>query len=418
MIALADCNNFYASCERVFCPRLWGKPVIVLSNNDGCVVARSNEAKALGIGMGVPVFQVRGIVERHGVQVFSSNYALYADMSRRVMQVLAQFTPELEVYSIDEAFLSLKGIPGDLTAYGQRISATVKRWTGLPVSIGIAETKVLAKIAGKLAKRSQAGAAVLPQGPERESLLEQTALEDVWGIAGAFAARLHRLGIENARQFRDASEKRIRQALGVVGWRMQCELQGRACLALDLCPPPKKAIATARAFAYPTADQQQLEEALASYVARAAEKLRLQHMAAGALTVFAMTDQYRQEPQFYASRSARLPVPTCDTGELIQHALEVFRGLYRGGYRLRKSGVLLTELVADHATQGGLFDTRDRNKAARLMRTLDGINAAWGTGTLKYAAEGTAQPWKTTSLQRSKRYTTRWAELARAGTGL
>ncbi|MCZ7649296.1 MAG: Y-family DNA polymerase [Planctomycetota bacterium] len=415
VFALADCNNFYASCERVFNPALRARPVVVLSNNDGCVVSRSNEAKAAGIGMGVPVYQVRSLIAKHKAAVFSSNYALYGDLSRRVMQVLARFTPSLEIYSIDEAFLSLDGIrePG---AHAAELRATVGRWTGIPVSVGIGPSKALAKLAARAAKQAPMGVFACPDEPAgRDALLESTALQDVWGIGPGFARRLERGGIRNALDFARADARWIKRALGVVGLRLALELRGETCLALEEVPPAKREIATSRSLAYPTADKGELEQALAAYVSRAAEKLRGQHATAGALWIFLHTDQYRNEPQHYGSRMAVLPVPTDDTAELMAVALELFRATYRPGHRYRKAGAILTDL-RHGSVQGSLFDARDREKSRRLMAALDAANRAWGTGTVRYAAEGFEKPWRTLCNSRSQRYTTRWDELLSVAT--
>src|SRR3989442_331631 len=277
VFALVDCNNFYVSCERVFDPKLDGKPVIVLSNNDGIVVARSNEAKALGIAMGVPAFQVRALIRAHDVQVFSSNYALYGDLSRRVMDTLAQFSPHVEVYSIDEAFLSLSGFTGrDLTEYGCAIRATVKRWTGIPVSVGIAETKTLAKIAGEVAKRTRdaAGVCDLTAWPERNTLLADIPVEDVWGVGPNWARLLTEHGVCTAQDLREADERWIRKRMGVTGARIVQELRGVSWLTVEDCPPPKQAVTVSRMFGRPIATLAEMREALAAHLARARGKVR------------------------------------------------------------------------------------------------------------------------------------------------
>lgn len=309
VFALVDCNNFYASCERVFNPRLNGKPVIVLSNNDGCVVARSNEAKALGIGMGVPEFMVRETIRTHRVQVFSSNYALYGDMSQRVMETLQQFCPDLEIYSIDEAFLSLSGFRSrNFAEYAATIRSTVKRWTGLPVSIGIAESKTLAKIAGDIAKKTPSGVFDLLTYPNRETLLSQTATHDVWGIGKAHSQFLHGHGIKTALQLRQADDQFIKTHMGIVGMRLVNELRGLSCLQLEQCPPPKKDITCARSFGRAITQLPEMEQAVSSYVTRAAEKLRAQQLAVTNLTVFLHTNQFKDDPQYSNSLTMKLPV--------------------------------------------------------------------------------------------------------------
>lgn len=277
IFALVDCNNFYASCERVFNPMLEGKPLVVLSNNDGCVVARSNEAKALGIGMGVPEFQIRPLLRAHHVQVFSSNCTLYGDMSQRVMETLEPFSLDLEVYSIDEAFLSLVGFKQrNLTDYGQKIRQTVKQWTGIPVSVGIAETKTLAKVANRIAKRTPdiGGVFDLIACPDRAALLGRVAVEDVWGIGPTYARLLNQHGITTARQLSEADDQWIRKRMGVVGLRLVMELRGVSCLDLEQCPPPKQSLTCSRAFGTLISTLAEMEEAVSVYTSRVAEKLR------------------------------------------------------------------------------------------------------------------------------------------------
>jgi len=277
IFALADCNNFYASCERVFAPALEKEPIVVLSNNDGCVVARSNEAKTLGIPMGVPVFQVQNLIQAHQIRVYSSNYTLYGDMSRRVMETLCQFTPALEIYSIDEAFLDLTGCRSqDLAGYGRTIRNTVKKWTGIPVSIGIARTKTLAKLANRLAKKSAKAAGVLDltDSPYLPLALENTEIQDIWGVGPGFAKRLRQAGIQTALQLRDADDGWVRKHLGVVGLRTVYELRGISCYGLVLSPPGKKNIVVSKSFGRKSETLEELSEALAAYAARAAEKLR------------------------------------------------------------------------------------------------------------------------------------------------
>lgn len=414
VFALVDCNNFYASCERLFNPKLAGQPIVVLSNNDGCVVARSNETKALGITMGVPEFQIRSLLQAHHVQVFSSNYRLYGDLSQRVMETLEQFSPDLEIYSIDEAFLSLAGFERrNLTDYGRTIRKTVKQWTGLPVSVGIAETKTLAKLANRIAKRTsdQDGVFDLLACPDREALLNGVAVGDVWGIGPNSARLLTQRGITTALQLREADEPWIRKHLGVVGLRVVAELRGQSCLALEDCPPPKQGITYSRAFGRSVSTLAEMEEAVSSYVSRAAEKLRGEGLAATVLTVFIMTNAFTEEPQYRNSVTCALPVGTDSTSELIRAALKGLRRIYRDGYRYKKAGVMCTALVPTGQVQPDLFDQHDRPRSKRLMTALDAINDRWGAGTLQYAASGLTKAWKTQCHQRSPAYTTDWDEL-------
>ncbi|MCE5251066.1 Y-family DNA polymerase [bacterium] len=414
MVALVDCNNFYVSCERVFNPKLEGRPVVVLSNNDGCVVARSNEAKALGIPAGVAAFKIGDLIKSGTVHALSSNYALYGDMSHRIMETLAQFTPEIEVYSIDEAFLNLTGFdPGTVTDYARTIRATVRRWTGVPVSIGVAETKTLAKIANRFAKKSpkSGGVVNLTASPHQERALALTGVGDVWGVGRQYAKFLIRNGVVTALDLRDATDVWVKKHMGIVGLRTVKELRGTPCLSLEQCPPEKKEMCVSRSFGQPVKTRAAMHEAIATYTTRAAEKLRKQRFAAGALMVFMMTNRFRDDPQYANSTVVELPVPTDSTHELIRYALHGTNAIFREGYRFNKAGVILTGLVPRGEIQTDLFCTVDHVGARRLMDALDRVNTRMGPGTLKYAAVGLNQDWQTKFKRRSPRYTTRWDEL-------
>ncbi len=418
LFALVDCNNFYVSCERVFSPKLNGKPVVVLSNNDGCVVARSNEAKELGVPAGIAAFQIDHLIRSGEVLAFSSNYTLYGDLSRRVMETLSRFTPRIEVYSIDEAFMDLSGFNGPgmpLTEYGRLIRTTVKQWTGLPVSIGIGETKTIAKIAQRIAKKRPEGVLNLAGSPYLEDALVRTPVEDVWGIGRSHTKFLRANGIENALRFRDAEEGWVRKHMGVVGVRMALELRGTSCLELEMVRPAKKCITVSRSFGKLVSTLEGMNEAVALYTARAGEKLRREHLAAGALMVFILTNRFRDEPQYSNSATVELPVPTDSTDELTAWALHALRSIYRRGYRFYKTGIILSGLVPADQIQTDLFDTRDRDKSKRLMRALDDLNYRMGAGALAFAASGIERPWKTKFNRRSPRYTTRWDELREVG---
>ena len=414
VFALVDCNNFYASCERVFNPSLEGQPIVVLSNNDGCVVARSNEAKSLGIGMGVPEFQIRSLLLAQQVRVFSSNYTLYGDMSQRVMETLEQFCPDLEIYSIDEAFLSLSGFTSrDLTEYGRTIRATVKQWTGIPVSVGIAETKTLAKIANRIAKRTpdMGGVFDLLACPDRDALLRRMAVEEVWGIGPASARLLQQHGITTAFQLRAADDPWIRQHLGIVGLRLVQELRGVSCLPLEECPSPKQSLTCSRSFGRLITTVAEMEEAVSAYTSRVAEKLRREGLAAKLLTVFLMTNAFKDEPQYRNALTVKLPVATDNSHALIRSALQGIRTLYRDGYRYQKAGVMLTGLLQVSQVQTDVFDQHDPVRSTRLMMALDAVNHRWGAGTLAYASSGLAPSWTTQFHRRSPAYTTDWNEL-------
>jgi DNA polymerase V len=394
--------------------------VIVLSNNDGCAVARSNEAKALGIKMGAPVFKIRDVIERHQVQVLSSNYALYGDLSQRVMATLAEFTPDVEVYSIDEAFLDLAGFTHqDLTRYAQTMRTTVRQWTGIPISIGIAPTKTLAKIANRIAKKTPEldGVFVLPEANEQSTLLSQIPVSDIWGIGRQWAKRLTQQGIETALQLRDANEWQIKQQMGIVGMRMVLELRGVPCLPLELCPPPKQMRTVSRSFGRPVESLRDLKEAIATHTSTAAAKLRRDRLNASLLSVFVMTNRFKpDEPQYQNAIAVRLPVPTNSTPDLIRFAVRATERLYRPGYRYKKAGVSLMELAPASLVQRDLFEDPDqRERTERLMEVMDTLNQKYGTGTLRYAVSGLQPSWQIQSAWRSPRFTTRWDELLAVG---
>ncbi|MCK5681615.1 Y-family DNA polymerase, partial [bacterium] len=403
------------SCERVFNPQLVGKPVIVLSNNDGCAVARSNEAKALGIKMGVPAFKIRAIVKAHDVQVYSSNYALYGDMSRRVMQVLTQFAPELEIYSIDEAFLDLSGFgQADFTQFGRNLQKRVAKWTGIPVSVGIAGTKTLAKVAAHLAKKSKKAAGVLDLSSAKyqEIALKSVSVGDVWGVGRNYAKFLHENGIVNALQLRDANDQFIRKRMGVVGLRLLSELRGIACYPVAQFPPQRKSVTVSRTFKESITSLDELQEAVAAYVTSGAERLRKENLVAGVLIVYVMTNRF-QSDYYYNSTTFNIMVKSCDTPELIGCAKEGLKKIYREGYRYKKAGILLQELSSKDSVQASFFDAVDRQRSEKLMYAVDAVNREIGSEMLKYGAVGlTPKPsWKTTFNQRSRSYTTCWEQL-------
>jgi DNA polymerase V len=413
-VALVDCNSFYASCERVFDPKLADRPVVVLSNNDGIVVAASPEAKVLGLVLGTPIFKAEDIVRAEGVHVFSSNYTLYGDMSRRVMEILARFTSSLEVYSIDEAFLGFQKMPREgLIGWGRDIRDTVLRWTGVPVSVGIAETKTLAKLANRFAKRSPRtrGVLDLTGSPHREEALRRTDVEDVWGVGRRYGKFLRQRGIVNALDLSRADDCWIRKHMTVVGLRTVRELRGDPCIDMEFMPPSKQQICVSRSFGGHISERAGMREAVASYAARAGEKLRRESSAAGTVMVFMLTNRFKSEPQYVGSTVLGFPVHTDATDEIIGLALRCVDRVWREGYRFKKAGVVLGDIRPADEVQLDLFDTRDRRRAGRLMRALDRVNTRWGSGTLVYAAEGLDKPWRTRFDKRSPRYTTRWGEL-------
>ena len=417
MFALVDCNNFYASCERVFRPALEGRPVVVLSNNDGCVVARSAEAKALGIPMGKPWFQVERGLRGPPVAVFSSNYALYGDLSRRVMQVLADFGPRLEIYSIDECFLDLSGGPGDRTALGLEMARRVKRWTGIPVSVGFAPTKTLAKVANHMAKRGQSPAGPVldwARLPDPRATLAALAPEDVWGIAGRLGERVRRLGLASALALAEADPRVLRQAGGVVLERLGRELGGTACLALEDVPPPRKQIMVSRTFGERIGRAEDVQAAVAAFAARAGEKLRCQRRRARAVTTFLQTDPFdREGPRYFNGATIVLERATCDSGQLLRAAQQGLAHVFRPGLAYRKAGVLLPDLESAGAEQGLLFSAApaDDARTARLMECLDRLNRAPAHRAVRYASELCGDAWRMRQRRKSPAYLTDWAEL-------
>jgi DNA polymerase V len=413
-VALVDCQSFYVSCERVFNPKLEGKPVVVLSNNDGIVVSASMEAKARGFVLGVPFFQIRDRVEAGEAYAFSSNYTLYGDFSRRVMETLSLFSPNMDIYSIDEAFLDLSGFTGkDLDAYGREIRRTVRQWTGIPVSIGIGETKVLAKLAQRIAKRSEKTDAVLNLvgSPYRDRALAMTEIGDIWGIGHRYAEFLRARGIATALDFTLADDVWVKKHLTVVGLRLVRELRSESCMLLEQAPAAKQEICISRTFGKYVTTLDGMREAVASYTSRAAEKLRRQHSSAGAIMVFIMTNRFKEEPQYSNSTVRELPVASDATDELIHYALAGLQRLYRPEYKYNKAGVILTGLVSSDQVQLDLFDTKDRDGTRRLMKALDAVNGRMGARTLRFAVSGVNRPWRTQFNRRTPRYTTRWEEL-------
>jgi DNA polymerase V len=413
IFALVDCNNFYVSCERVFDPKLKGRPVVVLSNNDGCIVSRSSKAKALGIGMGVPAFKVKDLIEKEGVETLSSNYTLYADMSSRVMKTLSYFTPAIEIYSIDEAFLNLSGLNSPLTDYGQKISRRVKRWTGIPVSIGMAETKTLAKLANKIAKRTKGADGVmdLTDYSRIPGILAQTGVEHIWGIGYRTALKLKRAGIRDALALRDADTNWVRAKFGVVGVRTVYELRNMSCYPLQENPPLRKSVAVSRSFGKPIETLEQLQETSSCFASRAGEKLRREGLAAGIMTVFVMTSRFIKN-RYFNSHTVEFPVPTNNTIELIRNARGCMDKLYRKGSMFKKSGIVLSNLVSEKHIQKNLFEKVDTARCRRLMYAIDTINNR-SNATLRWAAGGLQQPWQVKFNRRSARYTTRWDELVK-----
>lgn len=405
MFGLVDCNNFYASCERVFNPSLNGKPIVVLSNNDGCVIARSNEAKVLGIKMGVPAYQIKGLVKQHDVAVFSSNYVLYGDMSGRVMSMLAELAPEIEVYSIDEAFLNLEGIQ-NLQILGSEIVRQVTRGTGIPVSVGIAPTKTLAKVANKFAKKYPAynRLCIIDTEDKRTKALQLTGIGDVWGIGRKQAAKLEKQGVRTAYDFTQLPGSWVRKNMTVTGERTWKELRGISCIDMEIAPPAKKQICTSRSFGKMVEDIDTMSEAIATHASTCAKKLRQQKSYAMSLMVFIHTNNFREDlPQYWKNTIVQLPIPISDTLEIVEYALSGLKTIFMEGYQYKKAGVIITEITTN--AQLGLFDSIDRDKRERLMQVVDKINGKH-QHHVKLAIQGSGRDWKLKQEQLSKRYTT------------
>lgn len=406
VLALVDCNNFYASCERVFAPALRGKPVVVLSNNDGCAIARSREAKALGVKMGQPYFEWKRLVDLHGIKVLSANFALYGDMSRRVMDVLRTFQPALEIYSIDEAFLPLEGVSGDLEAYGRMIRERVYQCTGIPVTVGISHIRTLAKAANRLAKDRGFSALGLLEPAAVDRWLEGLATQDVWGIGGKKSQWLAAHGCHNALQLKNAPDDWVRKNLSVMTLRTVFELRGIPCQDLEESPPSKKSIATTRSFAREMVDKSELGGLLVSFAAMAAEKMRAQGSAARAVQIFVQSSPFK--PDYYGNSAvAVIPGGECYTPRLFGLVRGLLERIYRPGVSYKKAGVILLDLVTSGVDDADLFGTRAGHaREDRLMEVVDGLN-----GAVVWAPEMNAWPSVGRQERRSPKFTTRWPEL-------
>jgi DNA polymerase V len=418
VFALVDCNNFYASCEKLFRPDLKDTPVVVLSNNDGCVVARSREAKLLGIKMGVPVFQIKAEMQRHGILAFSSNYALYADLSSRVMRTLEEMAPRVEVYSIDEAFLDLTGIESaiSLVEFGQQVRERIGHWIGITVCVGIAPTKTLAKLANHAAKKYPATQGVVDlTNPDRQRrLLALVPVDDVWGVGRRISKRLNALGITTALDLANASPRAIRDQFSVVLERTVRELNGESCIELEEIPPTKKQIVCSRSFGVKVTQFELLREAVCEYATRATEKLRKEQQQAKVLTVFIRTSPFKDnEPQYSNSASGELLIPSCDTRDFIELASHLLKRIWKDGFRYAKAGVMLSDFYDPGMFQLGLFDdVSTRSNSQQLMSVLDTINQS-GAGTVFFAGQGTKKDWSMKREHLSPAYTTRWDQLPR-----
>lgn len=412
--ALADCNSFYASCEKAFDPRLKGRPVVVLSNNDGCVVARSAEAKKLGIPMGAPAFKHENLFQAHDVAVFSSNYALYGDMSARVMRTMADMVPECEVYSIDEAFLRLDGLRGDMAAFCGEIRERVLHWTGIPVSIGIGDTKTLAKAANKMAKKVGKDGVFDLRRPDADEWLAKLDVEDVWGVGPRYAKLLRGRRVFTALDLKRADRAWIRKHMTVQGVQTVLELNGQPCIPMEQAPPPKKVICCSRSFGAYVRSLDGLREAVATYATRAAEKLRGQNSVCSIVQVFIRTNPFKPEHRQHAEfAQAVLSVATDYTPDILRAALSVLKKIYREGHAYQKAGVLLAGIELKRSRQLSLIapQPEDDARRSRAMAVLDAANRKYGRGSLAYAAQGMEPEWGMRREKLSPAYTTRWDQL-------
>lgn len=418
-IALVDCNNFYVSCERVFNPRLEGNPVVVLSNNDGCAVARSNEVKALGIKMGEPWFKMKDVAQKHGIIALSSNYSLYGDMSARVMSILSDFSPNQEIYSIDECFLDLDGFDSSsLMDYGQKMRQTVRQSTGIPVCVGMADTKTLAKLANHCAKKGLAGSnGVCNFGSMDEqqlsALFSAIPVGEVWGIGRRISAKLNEMGILTIQDLRSSDAEYIRQQFSVVVERTVNELNGIPCIELEDAAQPRQQIMVSRSFGNEVSQLADLSESISYYATLAAEKLRHDGSVASSLCIFVRTNPFKDDvPQYSRSMVVPLLRPTDDTLKLVHASLQGLKNIYKNGYGYKKSGVLLMALQPKGTIQASLFDDPEgQAKSNSMMSVMDAINRKMGKGSVTVASSGVRQRWAMRREKKSPGYTTEWGEL-------
>lgn len=415
MYALVDCNNFYVSCERLFRPDLKGKPIVVLSNNDGCVVSRSQEVKDLGVGMGQPWFQLQALAKQRGIVAFSSNYALYGDISERVMSVLRGMAPRIEVYSIDESFLDLSGIE-DRAGLGRQIRDRVGRWVGIPVCVGIGATKTRAKLANHIAKKHPIWDGIFDLEAlcpaEQRTWLSRIGVGEVWGVGRKLSKRLEAMGVGTVADLLGEETETIRQHFGVTLARTLEELRGVACLALEEVSPPKKQIMVSRSFGKPVLTLDELIQPVISYAARAGEKLRREGAVTQVVMVFARTNPFRDRyPQYSATRLVPLVLPTQDSRTIIEAAVAGLRDLYRPGFLYQKAGVMLCDLSSAHADQTDLFAQGDDERSQKLMALMDGLNRRMGRGSLFFAGQGIERRWQAQFNLKSGAYTTDWRAL-------
>ena len=414
IFALVDCNNFYVSCERVFDPYLAKKPIIVLSNNDGCVISRSNEAKSLGVPMGAPFYKYREIIEKNNIEVYSSNYQFYGDMSQRVMKSLGMIIPkqDIEIYSIDEAFIRLDGYERpDVIDLSIEIKKNILNWTGIPISVGIAQTKTLSKVANHIAKKNTStGVFDIRNNKLQEQILSNFQIEDLWGISYRWGKKLRKLGINNGLDLRNSDTKFIRKKFSIVLERMVYELRGIPCLDIEKVTN-KKSIMSSRSFGKLVTELESLEQAISTYATIACEKLRHQNSKSQGIYVFLQTNRFRKDlPQYRRSMKYKLDLPTSDTGYIINAGKKILKKIYRKGYHYQKCGIMLFDLSSKYIQQENLF-VKSNQSNEYLMESLDTINKAMGSDTVFFAAKGTQNNWKMRRNKLSSRYTTNWMEL-------
>ena len=411
MIALVDCNNFYASCERIFRPHLTKKPVAVLSNNDGCVIARSNESKSLGLKMGEPIFKKRHLVDRHNIHLFSSNFALYGDISKRVFDIVARDVPAYEIYSIDEAFLDFGGIK-DPYNYAIHLRDKVRRWTGVPISIGISYTKTLSKVAGHIAKKSDDGVCYLKDKSQISDILGKLPLDEIWGVGVRYVMKLKKYGIHTASDLLECDETWVRKMMNVVGLRMVRELKCRPHFNLEEDRSMKKSICTSRSFSVEVKEYSRMSEYVSMFASRCSEKLRSEQACARSISVFMYTNRFRPRARQYSGYfSMDFHTASSDAITVTKLAIECLKKIFKSGYSYKKAGVTLSGIVPRNQVQLSLFDSSDRKKSDKLMETMDAINGNMGRDILKLSSSGINNKWKIGKERLSPCYTTRWSDI-------
>ena len=393
-IALIDCNSFYVSCERLFNPKIRNKPVVVLSNNDGCIISRSNEAKALGIKMGEPYFKEKDIIVKNDVQVFSSNYSLYGDISRRVMRTLRRFNSDIEIYSIDEAFLDLSNFPNEeVENVGKEIRNIVLKWTGIPTSIGIAKTKTLSKVANHIAKKKQSGVVSLIGIRDIDPILEKVDINDVWGIGKQLTKFYHQNGIYNAKQLKNKSNTWIKKSSNVLSSRTAMELRGVSCINLETTSSKRKSCVVSRSFGKRIENFQELKEAVANYSLNASEKIRSESLIAKSITIFVRTSPFQSRYGFYSnSKTIDFPIATNNSIEIVKAAVSGLESIFKNGYRYQKAGVMLSHLSNSNNGKN-LFSSKKDEKINNLMKSIDNTNYRYGRSTLSLASAGIQKKW-------------------------